>query len=158
MKISEIINRTLQESSLDPNHKTDNSGPKIYYLSINGKLWTKEDGTPLQLRGKAHATAIANKVKAQDPNKIIRISTSAVDPKLIAEDAYDEAERILHDAKAAKENGDMGDFYTLMADYHDLLAQWHESKGRYQASARHAKEVEKFHNAAIAHSTKMDFE
>lgn len=65
---------------------------------------------------------------------------------------YYAAERALADAKIAKENGDMGEYYTLMADYHDSMAQWNQSKGRYNAADRDAEKVKQYTNAAQKHN------
>ncbi|CAB4129510.1 hypothetical protein UFOVP116_27 [uncultured Caudovirales phage] len=140
------------------------SAPSIYYITINGKIWRK-DGSPVQFNGISHANAVANKIKARDTSKDVRVTATAAESgisaglELIDEDShYDAAEEILANAKEAKQRGDIGEFYTLMADYHDRLVQWHESKGRHIAADREAAKVEKYHAAAQAHVAKSDFE
>ena len=64
---------------------------------------------------------------------------------------YYAAERALANAKIAKENGDMGDYYTLMAEYHDNMMQWNQSKGRYNAADRDAEKVKQYTDAAQKH-------
>jgi hypothetical protein len=129
----------------------------VYYITINGKIW-KKDGAPVQFNGIGHANAVASKIKAKDSSKDIRVTSTASESENLDESHYDSAEKILADAKIAKENGDMADYYTLMADYHDHLVQWHESKGRHVAADRDAAKVEQYHAAAQALIAKSDFE
>lgn len=163
-KRAEMEHELGHEDRFERSRKSAALSPSTYYISINGSIW-KKDGTPVQFNGASHANAVAAKIKARSPNKEIRITTSANerratgDAAIIDEDAaYDAAERFKADAKIAKEAGDMGDFYALMADYHDAMVQWHESKGRYSAADREAAKVEQYNAAAKALFTKSDFE
>lgn len=137
-------------------HETehDHSPPpaqSIFYITINGKLW-KKNGVPVQFNGVSHANAVANKLIARDATNQVQVTSVATEEFSLQENAqYDEAERILADAKIAKENNQLAEFNTLMADYHDQLVQWHESKGRYNAADSEAKKVEQYHAAARAY-------